>query len=193
MFDNSAFYICISLSFMLSVIIAYLLMRNIHLRKLSERDEMTSMMNYRGICKQIEKLIKKKKPIALAIIDIDNFSVFNKNSYKLGDDVLKEFALFLDQSLPHDVLLARFRIGDEFIIVFQNVDIKKAMNEIEELKKKCENYHFISLKPFPLQKVTFSEGLAEITKEINSMNLLFADAEKRLREMKVKTNSHQPD
>jgi len=191
MFDNSAFYICLSLTFMLSVIIAYLLVQNIHFRKLSEKDEMTSILNYRGVCKQIEKLIQKKKPFTLAIIDIDNFSVFNKNSYKLGDDVLKEFALLLDKSLPPDVILARFRIGDEFIIVFQNTDLQKASDKIEEFKNKCKSYSFNSLKTLPFQQITFSEGLAQINQEINAMDLLFAQAEKRLRESKNKFSLQQ--
>jgi len=176
---------------MLSVIIAYLLVQNIHFRKLSEKDEMTSILNYRGVCKQIEKLIQKKKPFTLAIIDIDNFSVFNKNSYKLGDDVLKEFALLLDKSLPPDVILARFRIGDEFIIVFQNTDLQKASDKIEEFKNKCKSYSFNSLKTLPFQQITFSEGLAQINQEINAMDLLFAQAEKRLRESKNKFSLQQ--
>ena len=190
MFDNSAFYICLSSSFILSVIIAFLLMQVLHFRKLSERDEMTSIMNYRGISKQIERLIHKNKSFSLAIIDIDNFSVFNKHSYKLGDDVLKEFAVLLYHSFSHDVLIARFRIGDEFIIVFQNSDIMKAKMGIDEFKEKCRNYNFKCLEPISLKQVNFSEGLTQRNTKNNSLELLFSEAERCLRESKTKTSAH---
>jgi diguanylate cyclase (GGDEF)-like protein len=167
-----------------AVVIILLSKRIIHFRKLSETDLMTSLMNYRGLCRNIEKFINYKMPFTLAIIDIDNFRIFNKQSYKLGDDVLKEFAALLNQSFRDTALIARFRIGDEFIIVFKHINSQKAKMNIDELKEKCNHYNFISLENFPAHTLTFSEGIVEMNSEIITIDALFTKAEKSLKKNK---------
>jgi two-component system cell cycle response regulator len=151
---------------------------------LSETDQMTSLMNYRGLYRNLEKLIKNKIHFSIAIIDIDDFRIFNKHSYKLGDDVLKEFTSLFKQSFPENMMIARFRIGDEFIIVFQNTDLQNAKIKIDALKEKFKNYEFAALEDFPVKTITFSEGYAETNQGTSSAGLLFSEAEKSLKHNK---------
>jgi diguanylate cyclase (GGDEF)-like protein len=141
-------------------------------------------MNYRGLCRNVENFINYKMPFSLAIIDIDNFRIFNKHSYKLGDEVLKEFSSLLDQSFHDSAILARFRIGDEFIIIFKHVTLQKAKLNITELKEKCKNYQFACLENFSSHTLTFSEGIVEMNSGINTIDALFTEAEKSLKETK---------
>lgn len=186
MFENTVIYICIFFLFTLSVIVIFFARRIIHFRKLAETDQMTLLLNYRGLLKIVEDLNKHKTPCVLVIIDIDNFRIFNMHSYKLGDAVLKEFATLLNETFSEDALIARFRLGDEFVIVFQNTDLEKAKTKIRKFKEICGNYKFNSLANYNTHAISFSEGIVELNSEINSVDTLFSEAEKSL-----KTNKSQ--
>jgi|GEM_PF-1492470 len=189
MYDNTVIFICILFLFALSVIVIFFARQIIHFRKLSETDLMTQLLNYRGLLRNAEKLLKQNTPFSLAIIDIDNFRIFNMHSYTLGDAVLKEFALLLNANFLKDALIARFRLGDEFVIVFKNTELEKAKTEIRKFKEICVNYKFNSLVNCSTHVISFSEGIvelnSEINSEINSIDSLFSEAEKSLKENKT--------
>jgi diguanylate cyclase (GGDEF)-like protein len=186
MFDNTVIYTCIFFLIVLSGVVLLYSKRIKYFKKLSETDQMTSLMNYRGLCMNIEELLKQKLSFSLAIIDIDNFRIFNKHSYKLGDDVLKEFALLLNKTFPENTIIARFRIGDEFVIVFQNINIEQAKIKIEDFKDKCGKHIFNSIKGFSTNRLYFTEGLVETGTIINSIETLFSEAENALKINKSK-------
>jgi diguanylate cyclase (GGDEF)-like protein len=169
----------------LLVLVVFLFNRSAHFRTLSETDQMTSLMNYRGLYRNIEKLLKNKIHFSIVIIDIDDFRMFNRHSYKLGDDVLKEFTSQLKQAFPGNLMIARFRIGDEFILVFPNKGIQNAKNEMAAWKENFKDHEFSVLKEFPVKKITFSEGYAESNSEKNTPGLLFSEAEESLKHNKT--------
>lgn len=178
---NTVFYTCIFLLFALAVIALFLSKRIIYYRILSETDQMTSLMSYRGLCRNIEGLLKHNISFSLVIIDIDNFRVFNKHSYKLGDEVLKEFSVLLNNSFDDNTIISRFRIGDEFILVFPNTGSEKAKAKIEEFKENCKKHIYTSLHNFPANNLTFTEGIVETSASINTIEKLFSEAENSLR------------
>ena len=192
MFDNTVVNVCILSILALLCVIVFLIKRINYLRVLSETDQMTSLMNYRGLCKNIESFIKHKVPFSLAIIDIDDFGKINKHSYQSGDEVLKEFAALLIQSFSDNTLLARFRLGDEFIIIFKDRNLQYAKIKIDELKEKFKNHNFISLENFSVNTVSFSEGIAEINTKTNTLEVLFSEAEKSLKVNKLQKNTSVP-
>lgn len=153
---------------------------------MAHTDPMTSLMNYTALCKVIDKFLRSKMPFSLSIIDIDDFGKFNKISYRFGDDVLKEFADFLKQSLTDDVLIARFRIGDEFVLLFKNADLSQTGSIIDALKEKLLNHHFNALKNASVSAVSFSEGAVEAHPEIDTIELLLSQAESNLKTNKLK-------
>jgi len=171
---------------LLCVNIAALLFVLRYFIRLSEKDETTSLMNYRGFRHAIKKIISKHKAkdtsFTLAIFDIDNFKKFNDQSYAFGDSVLKQYARFLKDNLPQNALIARFRFGDEFIIVL-NSDLSAARQTINDLQKKCrENDFFVkqNLKSF---HVSFSFGITSFEKTDTTESLLLR-IEKDLKENK---------
>jgi diguanylate cyclase (GGDEF)-like protein len=181
MFDNTVFYTCIFFAFILVIVALYFSKRIKHFRILSETDQMTSLMNYRGLCRKIERLLRHNISFSLAIIDIDNFRVFNKHSYKLGDEVLKEFSVLLSSSFTDNTIISRFRIGDEFILVFPNTSTEKAKTMIEEVKERCKKHTYVSLHNFSNNTLTFTEGIVETSASLNTIENLFSEAENSLK------------
>jgi diguanylate cyclase (GGDEF)-like protein len=145
-------------------------------------------MNYRGLCKNIEELLKHNISFTLVIIDIDNFRVFNKHSYKLGDDVIKEFSVLLSKSFDNTII-SRFRIGDEFILVFPNIGSEKAKTKIEEFKESCRKHIYTSLHNFSTINLNFTEGIVETSISLNTIEKLFSEAENSLRINKSKNSN----
>lgn len=191
MIVNTVIYTCIIFLLILAGITLFLLLRIKHFRMLSETDQMTSLMNYRGLYRNIEKLLRSKTPFILAIIDIDNFRIFNEKSYKLGDTVLKEFAALLHKSFAEEALIARFRIGDEFVIVFRATEPEKAKIRIKQFKETCNAYKFNCLTDFNTHTISFSEGLVEVNSKIISIDMLFSEAEAALKTIKTTKDTYK--
>lgn len=157
-----------------------------YFKKLAETDRLTSLPNYSYLDKILREKIRRKSMFSLAIIDIDNFRTYNKHSYKLGDDVMEEFCSKLHKVLPDSALLARFRMGDEFVILFEDTDFQHAQSIITSVKKQFESYNFQCLQGFSETTVTFSEGIIQKDRAINDIEALFCEAEKLLKLQKQK-------
>jgi diguanylate cyclase (GGDEF)-like protein len=154
---------------------------------LSLKDEMTSVASYRGFNRKIKKVIARHKsnntPFAIAIFDIDHFSRFNDVSYDLGDKVLKNFAAFISEQLPNDAFVARFRFGDEFIVIL-NSGKEKASEVIKKIQQNCKDIIPFVKQPELRYPFSFSFGLAEFENASGSLEILLNKAEVSLKESK---------
>jgi diguanylate cyclase (GGDEF)-like protein len=119
------------------------------------------------------------------MIDIDQFGRFNKFGYSLGDEVIREFSALLLKLLPKNIILARFRIGDEFIIVFKNMNVESASRHIDHIKTQCKDQAFNSLQLHPGQSVSFSAGVVESGNNLNTLEAILLEAERLLKEKKL--------
>jgi two-component system, cell cycle response regulator len=171
----------------LAIVILVLAVRLKHYIRLSRIDEMTSVENYRGFQKTIKKIVSSHKKtnttFSLAIFDIDEFRNYNYESYAFGDIVLKEFVQFLKQYLPEDAYIARFRFGDEFIIIIHS-DIEAASEIIINIRDKCREHIFLygqDKQPF---RISFSYGVALFDKSADTPESLLIRTEKALKEYK---------
>ncbi len=178
-----SFYFIIIIVILLAIILL-LIFRMRHYFILSETDEMTSISNYRGFRRKIKKVIavnkKNGSTFCIAILDIDRFKRFNDQSYDFGDTVLKDFVRFIKEELPEDTFVARFRLGDEFIILLNGSE-EEASERMKNIRDKGRD----AVKPTPLYKdrfpITFSYGLAEFNKEKDTPESLMERAEKALK------------
>ena len=146
-------------------------------------DDLTGLMNYRGLRIQIKKIIRNCPVFTLVLIDIDNFKSFNKQGYSLGDEVLKEFISFLKKTVPDDALIVRFRIGDEFIIILKNTNLLEAEKQISYIRTKCLNHSFHCLNQFTDYGISFTSGIVQYTNEYNSLEKLIGEAENRMNKL----------
>ena len=120
----------------------------------AEHDELTGIPNRRFfedfMLRALSKAKRGKKSFLL-FFDIDNFKFINdRYGHHFGDKVLIGISGHLQKTLRKEDLLARFG-GDEFIILLEHDDMKKAKNMAERLRAYInqydmtigsENFHF---------------------------------------------------
>ena len=91
---------------------------------------------------QIQKLQQFNKSAVLAIIDINNFSLFNQQyGYTEGDRYLHEIAQLLVMNLRQHDLACRYA-GDRFAILLPDVSPTQADIIIDEIKASIQHLAF---------------------------------------------------
>lgn len=141
---------------------------NCQLECLSTLDGMTGIPNRRHFDQSIKKYwknaIREQQPLALLMIDIDNFKSYNDTYGHLqGDDCLILVAKTLVSCLnrPND-FVARYG-GEEFVAVLPNSDKKGSYHVAEKMRKCIEKLAIEHPKSCVSDYVTISIGVAEIT------------------------------
>jgi diguanylate cyclase len=91
-------------------------------------DDLTQLLNRRGILTCIEKEIRRvfrhKYPLSILLIDLDHFKDVNdKLGHLKGDFVLNESSQKIKETLRGEDFLGRYG-GDEFIAVLPHTDIE---------------------------------------------------------------------
>ncbi len=124
-------------------------------------------------------------PLSIAMCDIDDFSeVNNKFGHHVGDKVLIEIVTSVMNILKRKGdLLIRYG-GEEFLIVFFNVDYKAAENLSENIMQEIRRIS-IPVKAGVTVKVTWSMGIAQV-KDKESIKDLLKRADEALYSAKAK-------
>ncbi|MFH1395678.1 MAG: sensor domain-containing diguanylate cyclase [Candidatus Omnitrophota bacterium] len=131
---------------------------------LSRTDWLTGLWNTRYFSAMLEKKLKKsretKNPVALLMIDIDNFKRFNdKFGHRQGDDAIKKVADILNRYSRGTDFVCRYG-GEEFCIIMSKSNKSGARRTAERLRKETEK-SFKKDKTIPKDyKLTISLGLA---------------------------------
>lgn len=113
------------------------------LRYLIERDGLTNLYNRSSGEKMLKDIsnqaMKEEIPFVVAIIDIDFFKKFNdEHGHECGDLVLKKVAeKFLNQFKSRRGFAARWG-GEEFLLVFYQMNIKEGKECCEQLASEIE-------------------------------------------------------
>lgn len=112
------------------------------LEDLANRDAMTSLLNYRKYKYLINKLIVENQKFSVAIFDIDDFKKINdKYGHLAGDKVLKRISSILMEHVKGMGVPCRYG-GEEFVIVFNNINEDDAANICEKVRIAIEEYDF---------------------------------------------------
>ncbi len=111
-------------------------------QKKADMDKLTQVYNRHKFDEvlehEIHKATKGKKVFTIAIIDVDNFKIFNdKFGHLTGDSVLITMAETVSRSIRETDTFARWG-GEEFVILFKNADIDVAKKVSEKIKNKIE-------------------------------------------------------
>ncbi len=109
------------------------------IKKLSEVDYLTQILNRRSFYDQIQPYInlsrRQNLPFSIIMADIDHFKRVNDNyGHDMGDKILVESARVMRNNLRNYDILARFG-GEEFVIFISNVNEINAMYVAEKLRK----------------------------------------------------------
>ena len=113
---------------------------NSEIKLLSRTDSLTGCFN-RGylnelLPREITRALRYKRPLALAMCDIDHFKKVNDTYGHLsGDSVLKEFVRSITELIRADTdWLARYG-GEEFVLILPETHIQDAYGLAERLRK----------------------------------------------------------
>ncbi len=153
--------------------------------KLSKEDSLTGLSNRRELDRflalEFERAVRNKRPLSVALADIDFFKKINDlHSHAVGDEVLKQVAQLLKEGCRSIDMVGRYG-GEEFLLVLPDKDIEQARQVCERLRAAIEEFDWTSKAAGP--RVTMSFGLATLTNETSHERLL-AIADERLYEAK---------
>ena len=125
-----------------------------------------------------------QKNLSLVLIDIDHFKKINDNyGHQTGDIVLKKLVTFIQNSLREEDFFARWG-GEEFVIIFKQINVEDAKKRFEEIKYNLIN----NLEIQTPVKFTFSAGITQYEMNDNE-NDLIKKADKALYKAKITRNT----
>lgn len=140
---------------------------------LATSDSLTGLYNSRKIKEEIGRLClklerAKKAKCVIAMCDIDHFKQINDTyGHIQGDSVLRELGKLFSSSMREYIDVAGRYGGEEFILIFDDTDLKTSFDIVERLRKTIEQHLFTrtdtagrALKDEHLT-ITLSFGIAE--------------------------------
>lgn len=112
------------------------------LQRQAETDPLTGLINRRALDRQLAVLKNSKKPVALLLVDVDNFKTVNDvHGHAVGDQVLKKVAGMLSQSFRSTDQPARIG-GDEFAVLLMGTTFQQRegiRQKVEELNQRLQD------------------------------------------------------
>lgn len=159
---------------------------NDELQKLANADGLTGLANRRIIDKYLEKetarSIRSDHPIAVIMIDLDNFKLYNDNyGHIAGDSCLKKVSKVLKNSVrrPED-LVGRYG-GEEFCVILPNTDMNGASFVAERIRSDVEGLNIPHAKNITGSVVTLSVGISSrVPGSKSTATQLLSNADKAL-------------
>ncbi|MGM0433004.1 MAG: GGDEF domain-containing protein, partial [Spirochaetota bacterium] len=133
---------------------------NALLTRLTQRDSMTGLFNHNTVYQRLHEEIERAErigyPLALMMVDIDNFKAVNDiYGHVIGDQVIIKVAGTLNETVRATDILGRCG-GDEFLIIMPDTDIEGADRLAERLQAAAAR-----LKLLHDISVTLSGGTAQ--------------------------------
>jgi diguanylate cyclase (GGDEF)-like protein len=139
---------------------------NQHLEELASLDGLSGLANRRGFDREIERAWQHagecRQPVALMMIDIDHFKLYNdRYGHVAGDTCLRAVGETLSLvTLEEAVLVARYG-GEEFALLLPGLDLRRAAALAEEARKSIEDL-LITHAESPCGLVTISIGVESL-------------------------------
>jgi len=106
---------------------------------LASEDGLTGLLNHRSFHKRIEQEVARagrtpSEPVALAMIDLDDFGLINNTyGHQAGDTTLAAVAAVLRENARHADLAARYG-GDEFALILPRTEMDEALAVAERVR-----------------------------------------------------------
>lgn len=154
------------------------------MRGLSITDFLTGLFNRRyfeeRFFEELQRSERHNLSSSLAIIDIDDFKLFNDTEGHLaGDEVLKNIANIAKESLRVIDVIARFG-GEEFIVIMPQTEKEEAFLVAERIRKSVKEQLPHTWKVFPKENVTITAGVATFPSDGKNRKELIRNADKAL-------------
>ncbi|HHU17578.1 MAG TPA: diguanylate cyclase [Clostridiales bacterium] len=167
----------IAISFSLLILLLYKAIKKF-IDTVFIKDELTGLINRKYFYETLqEEYIKhKNNSLALIILNIDDFKLYNQlYGYKEGDIALKNIAHIIKTAVGQKGIVSRYS-GKEFAIILPFYDILSAKNLAENIRKQILNMNKKS-KDYPLKALTVSGGICAIPHSANTVKQLVDNAD----------------
>ncbi len=133
------------------------------LGQLSITDGLTKLHNHRffqdHLTREIKRVARTGEPLALLLIDIDDFKRLNDQlGHAAGDELLVRMAEILNGAVRDSDLVARYG-GEEFVVLAANTDEPGAYALAEKIRQRVAEASFIVDNTMRLAKMTISIGV----------------------------------
>ncbi len=150
---------------------------NDQLKKLSLIDSLTNIANRRAYDESVEREVKAAKrsnnPVALLMIDIDFFKLYNDHyGHDKGDVTLCRVAESIAKSLPRSIDLVARIGGEEFVALLPDTDIRGACSVAERIQLNVKSLAIPHEYADDMKVVTVSIGYTSLKdSELNVVDL----------------------
>ena len=147
------------------------------------RDPLTNLYNRRFMFEAFGQALNKaerhKSPLALLMIDVDDFKLFNdKYGHSAGDHVLVKTAEILQTKLRLEDIACRFG-GEEFCIICPETNLQDAYLLAEKIRHYISELR-VSYAAKTLGAITISTGIAIYPNHGTDANMLLKSADQAL-------------
>jgi diguanylate cyclase (GGDEF)-like protein len=148
------------------------------LHEQARRDPLTGLFNRRalaeGLPDVLDEALQRKRPLSVAMIDLDHFKEINDNhGHVFGDSVLTAFANHLAQLSRKQDLLYRIG-GEEFLAVLPDTTPEEACDVVGRWLESCRNGLTVEGQ---VLFITFSAGINSVPALESRPALLVANAD----------------
>lgn len=128
-------------------------------------DDLTKAYSRKYGLDRLEELFSKNHKFAIAYLDINNMKQINDTyGHKNGDEILVKFVSSLQSKIRNSDYVIRIG-GDEFLMVFENMEEDELVKKISTLK---------------VEGINYSYGICDTTEELLSVNDLIELADSRM-------------
>ena len=168
-----------------ATLVAMLLVnRATHLQNAASTDPLTGKANrahfLRRAHSEFERARRHRRPLAIALVDVDHFKQFNDaHGHGVGDTVLITVATLLGRNLRNADILARYG-GEEFALMLAEANLESARLKLDQIRRTVEATQLELPDGKEPSRLTFSAGVAVYPDDGDTIELLIAAADKRL-------------
>ena len=126
---------------------------------------------------EIERSLNQDYPIALVMMDLDNFKKYNDTlGHFVGDKILQEFATIIKNNVREIDLPARYG-GEEFAVVFPYIEKASILRITDRIQNALRDHVFPAECHSPLGNITTSIGVAFCPSDATTANDLIDKAD----------------
>lgn len=149
------------------------------IQEMAHVDELTGLLNRRALNEigdyEIRRSIRLQRPIAVVMVDLDNFKSINDTyNHIVGDKALKEVGRVFRKNIRNIDILGRYG-GDECIIIMPETNLENAVQTIKRVQKKLQEFKFkIGSKKL---QITASYGISVYTENPPSLETMIKEAD----------------
>jgi diguanylate cyclase (GGDEF)-like protein/PAS domain S-box-containing protein len=134
------------------------------LQELAVRDSLTGLYNHRSFMEELTGLIDRSRaaqlPLALLMIDLDHFKLYNDAlGHPMGDRLLEEYSRLLAACVRKNDLVGRYG-GDEFVVALAGADNAIAAETAERIRDSVAYHPFPGREVLPGGRLTVSIGVS---------------------------------